>query len=268
MKNCLIFLDTSRDSIKFGIVIIATKLVVDFERLIQENIFVKVRRTLKKFFEKRKISMVKDHFKAGVTVIGILVMCLFCSPNVFAGEITNQVKATIDEVIEIVTDESLKSQEKVRRERLRNAIGKRFNYNQMVVRSLARDWNNRTPKERKEFKELFKRLLENSYASKIESYSDEKINYIDEVVKGEYALVKTEIVRNDGTIGVDYKLILDSGEWMVYDFVIEGVSLIRNYRSQFTKIIRKESFDALVQRLSAKVEEIESSDDNSGSEKL
>ncbi len=212
--------------------------------------------------------MVKEHFKIGFTVIGFVVMCLFGSPSVFASEITNSVKATIDEVIEIVTDESLKSQEIVRREKLREAIGKRFNYQQMVMRSLARDWNNRTPKEREEFQVLFKRLLENSYASKIESYSDEQIDYKDEIVKGKYALVKTEIVRRDSTIEVNYKLIRDNGEWKVYDFVIEGVSMIRNYRSQFTKIIRKESFDALVQRLSAKIEEIESADKKSESENL
>lgn len=212
--------------------------------------------------------MVKEQLKAGFTVIGFVVICLFGSTSVFASEITNKLKATIDEVIEIVTDESLKSQEKVRREKLREAIGKRFNYKQMVMRSLARNWNNRTQKEQEIFQDLFKRLLENSYASKIESYSDEEINYIGEIVKGKYALVKTEIVRRTSTIEVNYKMILDKGEWKVYDFLIEGVSMIRNYRSQFTKIIRKESFDALVQRLSAKIEEIESADEKSGSEKL
>ena len=132
----------------------------------------------------------------------------------------------------------------------------------MVMRSLAKAWNDRTPKEREEFIGLFKKLLENSYASKIESYSDEKINYIDEVVKGKYALVKTEIVRKDSTIAVDYKLIRDNGKWLVYDFIVEGVSMIRNYRSQFSKIIRKESYKALVERLTAKISEIES--DNNG----
>ncbi len=212
--------------------------------------------------------MVKNHAKVGFAVISFVVMCLFLSPNVFAGDITNSVKATIDEVIEIVTDDSLKSQETTRRQKLRDAIGKRFNYKQMVMRSLKRDWNNRTPKEREDFQKLFKRLLENSYASKIESYSDEVINYKNEIVKGQYALVKTEIVRNDSTIEVDYKLIRDKGEWKVYDFVIEGVSMIHNYYSQFTKIIRKESFDALVERLSAKIEEIESTDKKSKSESL
>ncbi|VAX28311.1 hypothetical protein MNBD_NITROSPINAE05-402 [hydrothermal vent metagenome] len=209
--------------------------------------------------------MAKEQLKIGFTVLGFLVMCLLYSSSVFASEITGGLKATIEEVIEIVTDEKLKSQEKERRELLRETIGKRFNYHQMVMRSLARDWNNRTPKERKDFQELFKRLLENSYASKLESYSDEKINYVGEVVKGKYALVKTEIVRRDGTIEVNYKMIQDKGEWKVYDFLIEGVSMIRNYRSQFSKIIRKESFAALVQKLSAKVEEIEIANRNSKS---
>jgi phospholipid transport system substrate-binding protein len=212
--------------------------------------------------------MTKEQLKAGFIVMGFVVMCFFASPYVFASEITGGLKATIDEVIEIMTDEKLKTQEKARREMLRETIGKRFDYHQMVIRSLARDWNNRTPKERKEFQELFKKLLESSYASKLESYSDEKINYVGEVVKGKYALVKTEIVRRDGTIEVNYKMIQNNGEWKVYDFLIEGVSMIRNYRSQFTKIIRKESFAALVQKLSAKVEKIESGTQKSKSENL
>jgi phospholipid transport system substrate-binding protein len=212
--------------------------------------------------------MVKERLKAGFILMSFVVMCLFCSPSVFASEITGGLKATIDEVIEVVTDEKFKSQVKARREKLREIIGKRFNYHQMVMRSLARDWNNRTPKERKDFQELFKRLLENSYASKLESYSDEKINYVGEVVKGKYALVKTEIARRDGTIDVNYKMIQEQGEWKVYDFLIEGVSMIRNYRSQFTKIIRKDSFAALVQKLSAKIEEIEATNGKSKSENL
>ncbi len=195
-------------------------------------------------------------------------MFLFCSPSVFASEISISMKATIDEVINIVTDENLKNQTQARRDKLREVLGKRFNYHQMSMRSLAKEWKERTPQEKKEFHVLFKRLLENSYASKIESYSDEKISYVDEVIKGNYALVKTEIVRKDSTIEVDYKLIKNDGQWMVYDFVIEGVSMIRNYRSQFTKIIRKESYKVLVQRLSAKIEEIEANNGKSDSENL
>ena len=182
--------------------------------------------------------------------------------DVFANSpITSELKQTIDEVIQIVSDPDLKKTPKLRREKLRKTIGFRFNYNQMVKRSLARNYKNRTNKEREEFTGLFKKLLENSYASKIENYQDETINYVDEKVKGKYALVKTEIVRKNGTIDVDYKLINENGRWTVYDFVIEEVSLIRNYRSQFSKIIKTESYGALVAKLTKKIKDLESNQD-------
>ena len=182
--------------------------------------------------------------------------------DVFANSpITSELKQTIDKVIKIVSDPDLKKTPKLRREKLRKTIGFRFNYNQMVRRSLARNYKNRTNKEREEFTGLFKKLLENSYASKIENYQDETINYVDEKVKGKYALVKTEIVRKDATIDVDYKLINENGRWTVYDFVIEEVSLIRNYRSQFSKIIKTESYGALVTKLTKKIKDLESNQD-------
>jgi phospholipid transport system substrate-binding protein len=184
-----------------------------------------------------------------------------------ASEITSDVKQTIDKVLEIVADVKLKKNPSLRREKLRETIGLRFNYKQMVMRSLAKNYKSRTDKEREEFTGLFKRLLENSYATKIENYQNETIKYVGEQVKGNYALVKTQIVRKDGTIDVDYKLINEEGIWMVYDFVIEEVSLIRNYRSQFSKIIQTESYDALVSKLSNKVNDLEASQ-NKDSENL
>ena len=186
------------------------------------------------------------------------VSLFWASGQVFAqSQITEDLKGTIDQVLEIVSDKGLKDNPTLRREKLRQVIGLRFNYKQMVMRSLAKNYKVRSDKEREEFTMLFKKLLENSYASKIENYQDETINYVSEQVKGKYALVKTEIVRKDGTIDVDYKMIKDNGQWLVYDFVIEGVSLIRNYKSQFTKIISTESYAALVSKLSRKVNELE-----------
>ncbi len=189
----------------------------------------------------------------------IAVFLLLGFGQVFAGtQITADVKGTIDQVLEIVADENLQKDPVLRRKKLHQVIGLRFNYKQMVMRSLAKNYNDRSDAERKEFTGLFKRLLENSYASKIENYRDETINYVDEQVKGKYALVKTQIVRKDGVIDVDYKMLKSNGEWLVYDFVIEGVSLIRNYRSQFSKIISTESYAALVSKLSKKIDELES----------
>jgi phospholipid transport system substrate-binding protein len=188
----------------------------------------------------------------------IVVSLFFGAGQAFAeSQITADVRGTIDQVLEIVADQDLKKDPVLRREKLRQVIGLRFNYKQMVMRSLAKNYKARSDAERKEFTLLFKKLLENSYASKIENYKDETINYVDEKVKGKYALVRTQIVRKDGVIDVDYKMLKDNGQWLVYDFVIEGVSLIRNYKSQFSKIISTESYAALVSKLSKKIDDLE-----------
>ena len=192
----------------------------------------------------------------------IAVFLLLGSGQSFAeSQITSDLRGTIDEVLKIVGDKNLQKEPKLRREKLRQVIGLRFNYKQMVMRSLAKTYNERSDKEREEFTGLFKKLLENSYASKIENYQNETIKYIEEKVKGNYALVRTQIVRKDGVIDVDYKMLKDNGRWLVYDFVIEGVSLIRNYKSQFSKIISTESYGALVSKLSKKIDELEAKRD-------
>ena len=204
------------------------------------------------------------------TLVGFLfTVFLFLSAGQVSAEsqITADVRGTIDQVLKIVTDENLKKDPVLRRKKLRDVIGQRFNYKQMVMRSLAKNYKDRSEAEREEFTILFKKLLENSYASKIENYKDETINYVDEKVKGKYALVRTQIVRKDGVIDVDYKMLKDNGEWLVYDFVIEGVSLIRNYKSQFSKIISTESYSALVNKLSKKIDDLEAKK-NTDSENL
>ena len=121
----------------------------------------------------------------------VLLFCLFSlTSKGFAGtEITSELKKTIDKVIKIVSDPKMKKNPSLRREKLRDTIGVRFNYRQMVMRSLAKNYRERSEKEREEFTALFKKLLENSYASKIENYQDETIKYVKEQVKGKYALV-------------------------------------------------------------------------------
>ena len=201
--------------------------------------------------------MERKQFFIYLIVIGLMASLAMGSVSFAGSEITGKLKSTIDKVIAIVKDENLRKDKQGRRAALRKTIDERFDYRQMVMRSLAKNWDPRSDQERQQFISLFKSLLENSYASKLESYSDEKINYLSEVIKGKYALVKTEVVRPSSTIAVDYKLIQENGNWQVYDFVIEGVSMIRNYRSQFTKIIRKDSYEVLVQKLTDKINELE-----------
>jgi len=180
-------------------------------------------------------------------VIGLSINLMTASVCLAGSDATSQLKNTIDEVIKIAKKDSMESSKGDRRIAMQKAIDERFNYSQMVRRSLGKTYDSLSDQKKQNFIKLFKGLLENSYASKLESYRDEKINFLDEVVKGKYALVKTNIVRSNNTIRVDYKLILGNGQWKVYDFVIEGVSMIRNYKAQFTKIIRRDSYEVLVE---------------------
>ncbi len=211
--------------------------------------------------------MVRERLWLSFLVVVFAVILAWNPGLAVASQVTEDVKDTIDKVIEIVGREDLEDNKQARREALREVIDQRFNYHQMVRRALAKNWKGRSDQERREFTGLFKKLLENSYASKLESYSNETINYTDEVIKGKYALVKTEVVRKASTIAVDYKLINGGGVWKIYDFVIEGVSMVRNYRSQFSKIIRKDSYEGLVRKLTDKVNELENDTQKTTSEK-
>jgi phospholipid transport system substrate-binding protein len=201
--------------------------------------------------------MKQTNFPVLFFVIGLSINLMTASVCLAGSDATSQLKNTIDEVIKIAKKDSMESSKGDRRIAMQKAIDERFNYSQMVRRSLGKTYDSLSDQKKQNFIKLFKGLLENSYASKLESYRDEKINFLDEVVKGKYALVKTNIVRSNNTIRVDYKLILGNGQWKVYDFVIEGVSMIRNYKAQFTKIIRRDSYEVLVEKLTKKINELE-----------
>lgn len=170
---------------------------------------------------------------------------------------TEDVKKTVDEVVRIVADKEMKKNETKRRQALKKTISAIFDYTEMAKRSLGKHWNVRTAAEKKQFAELFATLLENSYAGKIESYNNEKIVYIKEIVDEDHAEIKSKVVtaaRDEFTL--DYRLFKQNGKWMVYDVVIEGVSLVSNYRSQFNKIITANGYDKLVKKLQSKSEEL------------
>ena len=180
-----------------------------------------------------------------VLLTGILPAATFAEEK----KITQVLKGTIDRVMEILRDEDLKQNPETRRELLKQTIDERFNYNQMAVRALAKNWNPRTSEERKEFTQRFRKLLERSYAQKIESFTGGEVRFTDEVVKGKYAMVKSKVEKNGKSINLDYKLIRENGEWKVYDFLVQGVSMIRNYRHQFARTLQKESFSELLSKM-------------------
>jgi phospholipid transport system substrate-binding protein len=164
---------------------------------------------------------------------------------------TEVVRATMTEVFRILEDPKLKDPAKLipRRHMLEEVIGSRFDYAEMSKRALAAYWTPLTNEQRAEFVNLFKAFLSDRYAGKIEGYSGEQVEYLSERLEGPYAEVRTKLVSSKVEIPMDYRLINKAGRWYAYDIIADGVSLVRNYRSQFEKIIRSDSYDELVKRL-------------------
>jgi len=192
-----------------------------------------------------------------ITVAMLLLLTL--TPVILhASEITDKVRSTVDGIINILKDQSLNAPGKKdeRRARIRSLITERFNFEEMSKLSLARHWGDRSDEEKKEFISLFSDLIENSYIEKIERYTDEEIIYADEKRSGGRAEVKTVIISKGTDTHINYRLIKTTDDWMVYDIVIEGVSLVSNYRSQFSSTIRATSYEGLVKKLREKTRKI------------
>lgn len=182
------------------------------------------------------------------------LLCLaLCAPAaVLGGEASDQIRGTIDRGISILMRPDLQGDAKKqeRRALLRKEVYPRFNFEEMSRRALGVNWKSRTPQEKQEFIAVFKELLENSYASKIEGYKGEKVVFGKEVLDLPYAEVRSTIVTTKGEeYSVNYRVLKDGAEWRIYDIVIEGVSLVNNYRSQFTEMLSKYSFDEMMVRL-------------------
>jgi phospholipid transport system substrate-binding protein len=171
---------------------------------------------------------------------------------------TEVVKTTINEVIRILSDEAMKQpgRLKERRKLLEDVIGRRFDYEEMSKRSLASHWKNLSEAERQEFVEVFRAFLSHAYGGKIEGYSGEQVHYLQERLEGAYAEVRTKIVSEKVSLPMEYRLISKADGWRVYDVVADGISLVRNYRGQFDKIIRESSYADLVEKLRKKSEDI------------
>ncbi len=173
----------------------------------------------------------------------------------FAGDPQDQLRETTDKVLSVLADPDLKSPSKAkeRRERIQKIVDERFDWEEMARRSLARHWPQRTPEEKREFVPLFKALLERVYADKVEGYSWNKILYEGETIDGDYAVIKVKIfTAKDQTLHVEYRTLKKGNHWLVYDFSVEGVGLVNNYRTQFNEIIHKSSYQELVKRLKTK----------------
>ena len=143
-----------------------------------------------------------------------------------------------------------------RRKRLEQVVGERFDYPEMSRLALGAPWNTLADKYKQEFVALFQTLLTNSYADKVETYSGEGGQYLNERVDKEFAEVRTKVLTGKTEIPLDYRLLNRGVEWRVYDVVVDGVSLVSNYRGQFAKILRSSSYADLVDQLRKKSDKI------------
>ena len=192
-----------------------------------------------------------------VATVGLLFMvfCILVPAPSRAGGPTDQVRGTVDKVLTIVRSShpTSKAQMEAQRAQLIEVIYPRFDFTEMAKRSLGRHWAGRTPEEQREFVTIFAAMLGRSYADNIESNTTQNVLYTRESEEPSYAEVDTTIVAEKRPpISINYKLHSVNNEWKIYDLVIEDISVVNNYRSQFDRVIARSSFEDLVRAMKEK----------------
>ncbi len=191
-----------------------------------------------------------------------LLLVLVAARDAAGGAPTDQLRTQVDRVLKLLEDPGLKAPDKAkdRRVAVRKVAEDIFDFGETAKRSLGRHWAARTQEEKDEFVKLFGDLLERSYISKIELYGGEKIQYIGDKIEGETSIVQSKLLtKAGGEVPIEYRMLKKGERWLVYDVVIEGVSLVSNYRTQFNKIIQTSSFQDLVKKMKTRQEELGSS---------
>jgi len=195
------------------------------------------------------------HIASGIAAAALAALLVGGALVAMAGPPTDRLKPEIDKVVATLENPALKGESKTaeRRQALRSITDSVFDWNEMAKRALGRHWAARTPAEQQEFVSLFRDLLERAYVSKIERYAGEPITYVGEVADGDLTTVRTKITtRQNQEVAIDYRMFKDGDRWRVYDVLIESISLVNNYRTQFDGIIKTSSYDELVKRLKAR----------------
>jgi phospholipid transport system substrate-binding protein len=192
--------------------------------------------------------------KRVLTIVTVLVF--LCSGGIaLASEAQVQLKVSMDKLIDVLGDESLKGPDKKdeRRTKIFSVLEERFDFRAMGMRALGANWKTLSPPQQEEFTGAFSELLKKSYILKLERYTNEKVVFKDERPKGKYYYIYTEIISGEKAIPINYSLYDKAGQWLVYDVVIEGVSLVKNYRTQFNQALKKEKFAGLMDKLNKQV---------------
>ncbi len=189
--------------------------------------------------------------KRQITAMTLMVTLLIMMPfQAYAASAKETVETSVNKILKTLSDPTFKTKSRdAKITEIGNIIGKVFDFTELSKRTLGREWKKMKPEQQKEFSELFSKLLEGVFADRLLAYTDEKIEFDKEIeLKKGRAEVQSNIVLSDGKkVPIFYRLTNKSGEWKAYDLIIEGVSLVKNYRSQFREIISKDSPEKLLE---------------------
>ena len=191
-------------------------------------------------------------------IFGALALVVCFATGAFAGEPQDRLKSGIGKVIAILSDKALSAPAKKaeRQTRLRAVADGFFDWRELSRRAVAENWGKYSPKQQDDFIASFSELLQKTYIRKLEKYNNEKVNYIKEDIQGNQAFINTQVMMKDKTIPINYVMI-KRDQWLVYDVFVEGVSLVKNYRTQFAKILAKETPEVLLQRIKDKIKALD-----------
>jgi phospholipid transport system substrate-binding protein len=206
---------------------------------------------------RKEIIMTNLHKWALIVLLGTFLVGEAGKAELWASSPSEQLKTAIDQVFEILKNPKLQGADKKaeRREKLRQVILPRFDFAEMAKRALGSNWN-RYPDQQREFVTVFKQLLEDTYADQIEAAKGDKVVYLDKRAEKDYAEVDTKVISAKGEeTPMTYKLHPVGSEWKVYDIVVENISIVNNYRSQFNRVLSNASLDELIKRMRDKREE-------------
>ncbi len=184
----------------------------------------------------------------------VLLLSLLCTPATIIAAVqspSERVKVTVEEILTILRDKSLDWN--TRQKRIEDIIEERFDFRSMSQSVLATHWKRASPAERERFVHFFSQYLELTYAKKLKNYTNEYVKYGKEKVRGKRAVVDTFIVTDTNEIPVSYKLRFDDEQWYAYDVVIENQSLVNNYRTVYSAIVRSEGMGGLLDNLEGQI---------------
>jgi phospholipid transport system substrate-binding protein len=187
--------------------------------------------------------------------LGILMFFLSTLP-VYAGAPLDTVQTNANKVLDVLRDPKLKAEsaKEIKKEKLDAIYEQMFDEVELSRRTLGGNWNKLNPAQQQEFIHLYRQILEKAYMDKILSYTNEKIVFSkDNMLSNNQAEVQTKVITSSREIPIFYRVILKDGTWKVYDVVVENVSLVQNYRSQFNSILAKNTPDQLLEILRKKV---------------